>query len=149
MSIVLLINIMIRLTFYHSLDNYDDDYYDHNNRFINESSIYPPDIEIVIKNKNNMLVLYFNQTNTNSNIWYRLLSAITENKSYSLQLTNDNNNHIIFKVTNGFTEFGLISGTNLMIISIENYLAHGIIEKIYQKSICYEKNVKKFEISKY
>nr|WBF70496.1 hypothetical protein [Megavirus caiporensis] len=139
MSIVFIpIQIMIKLTFYHSLDNYDDDYYDHNNRFINEPSKYPPDIEIEVKNRNNKLILYFSQTNINSNIWYRLLSAITENKSYSLQLTNDNNNHIVFKVINGSTQFGLTSGTNLMIISIENYLAYDIIEKIYQKSICYE-----------
>ncbi|AFX92880.1 hypothetical protein CE11_00854 [Megavirus courdo11] len=140
---------MIKLTFYHSLDNYGDDYYYDNNGFVNESLDYPPDIEIEIKNKNNTLILYFNQTNTSSITWYHLLLAITENKNYSLQITN-NNNHIVIKVTNGSTEFGLISGTNLIITSIENYSAYGIIEKIYQKSICYEKKCgKKFEISKY
>ncbi|AZL89883.1 hypothetical protein QKC54_gp0764 [Megavirus baoshan] len=129
---------MIKLAFYHSLDNYDDDDYYDNDGFVNELPNYPPDIEIEIKNKNNSLILYFNQGNVRSNTWYHLLLAITENKNYNLQITDDNNNHIIIKVTNGLTEFGLTSGTNLIVTSVENYFTYGIIEKIYQKSICYE-----------
>ncbi|AGC02216.1 hypothetical protein H012_gp236 [Acanthamoeba polyphaga moumouvirus] len=120
---------MIRLSFYHSINNYDDKIYYDNNNF------YPPDIELEIFSNSNSIVIYFTQKNISVEDWYNIWIACKQNISYKI-LINDPDNKLSIYTKNGYTYFELFGGNiNNTIIKLNNNKTTKIFERIYQRTI--------------
>ncbi|AVL95077.1 hypothetical protein ma690 [Moumouvirus australiensis] len=126
---------MIRLSFYHSINNYDDETY------YNESNLYPPDIELEIFFDSNSIIIYFTQSGITANDWHNIWMACKQNTFYKIS-TNNSNNKIFIYTENGFTYFESFSSSiNNTRIKLSNNKTKKIFEKIYQRTI-YHQNAK-------
>ncbi|AGF85037.1 hypothetical protein QJ854_gp745 [Moumouvirus goulette] len=131
---------MIKLSFYHSVNNYNDDcYYD-------DFNFHPPDIELEISCNTGSTTIFFTQTNIYIDDWYNILNACKSNTRYKIFI-NDPKYKISIYTENGYTYFELFTGSiNNTMIKIKNNKTIGIFEKIYQKTIIHNK--KKIEFIK-
>ncbi|QGR54213.1 hypothetical protein [Moumouvirus maliensis] len=123
---------MIRLSFYHSIDNYGDEtYYDDNNP-------NPPDIELEIFFDSNSIIIYFTQSGISTNDWYNIWMACKQNTFYKIS-TNNSDSKISIYIENGFTYFESFSNNiNHTRIKLNNNKSKKIFERIYQRTIFHQ-----------